>query len=247
MATQYRQFHPQDKLIFDDTTNRLIGIRLGNGAVDKFIDGVIASGLWSARPLASSVPVGAKYLATDIGTGGSEWRSDGTYWRPANGRVVLATQAGSVATPLATLAGTGAAGLFTLPVVPTIPVGMIFPGCRVRAEATVTRTAGVVGSGQFQILLGVNGTTADSAATVAINTTTSGHTWLWASVALSATNTYSAPSSNGRAPGISVTSIMVDRTANNAASALLMSIGFTATNSVGDAFALLDYQASVEG
>lgn len=49
-------------------------------------------GVWAARPSAVASGAGAKMVITDVGIGGySEWRSDGTYWRPANGCVVLAS------------------------------------------------------------------------------------------------------------------------------------------------------------
>ncbi len=103
-------------------------------------------GAWSSRPAASAVAVGAQMVITDVGVGGrSYWWSDGTYWRPVNGRVLLFQGIGSLASPISTLTLNLTAQRFTLPGGYTIPGGLIVPGSRIFAAAK-TRRIGAAGT-----------------------------------------------------------------------------------------------------
>lgn len=93
-------------------------------------------GVWASRPAASAVPAGSKMCATDVGVGGySEWVSDGTYWRPVNGSVLLFEDRGSVASPIASLTGDGVSTQigFVIPNASSVrmPAGMAFVGSRI--------------------------------------------------------------------------------------------------------------------
>lgn len=50
----------------------------------------VYAGTWANKPSATLYPTGTRIYISDIGMGGSDWVSDGTRWKPLNGRVVLA-------------------------------------------------------------------------------------------------------------------------------------------------------------
>ena len=79
---------------------------------------------WAGRPPVSAVPAGTELQVTDYAN--QKWINDGTYWRPAQGRVII----GNSVTPSVV---TGAADMmFTLPTnFKRIPAGMLIPGSRV--------------------------------------------------------------------------------------------------------------------
>lgn len=80
--------------IYDfDPPNALVASLPTYTAPVASIDNSVYRGSWSGRPAASSVSVGTQITITDLGVGGRSWFwSDGTYWRPINGRVLLAAQ-----------------------------------------------------------------------------------------------------------------------------------------------------------
>lgn len=72
---------------------------------------------------------GAVQKFSDIGTGGSLFVSDGTYWRPLGGSVCLLNRVGSPASPVASITSVGAALLFGAPLAGIrIPAGLLIPG-----------------------------------------------------------------------------------------------------------------------
>lgn len=100
------------------------------------LSGFAYSGVWANRPIASSVPARTKIAITDVGVGGySEWFSDGTYWKPVNGSLLLFRDRGTVAAPLATITGDGVLTIatFAIPNAASllIPAGMCYPGSRI--------------------------------------------------------------------------------------------------------------------
>lgn len=79
-------------------------------------------GVWATRPDATGVPAGTVIAITDVGTGGySQWYSDGTYWRPMNGCVVLHT----MTTPLQSASTVNPSLDYPIYVA---PAGLFFPG-----------------------------------------------------------------------------------------------------------------------
>src|SRR5574343_72124 len=90
-----------------------------------------------------------------------QWVWDGTYWRPAQGRVTIAQQWGDYATPLAMLSAT-VAGQFTTPGGnPLIPAGMIIPHSSVRVF-TMMKKVGGTATVSFQCRIGTANNTSDS-------------------------------------------------------------------------------------
>ena len=116
---------PEGTEVFVSNCNGNIA-RLING-VWRYISPFIVT--WVTRPPVNSVPVGTEIQVTDYGN--QKWVNDGTYWRPAQGRVSVYGNVGGLASPIAVLS---AVGTFTIPGGnPKIPAGMIIPGMRVCA------------------------------------------------------------------------------------------------------------------
>lgn len=201
---------------------------------------------WATRPDPTTMPVGSEITITDLGRGGSRWRSDGTNWRPAGGRVTLYQRAGSVAAPINTWAATGAAGLFTLPESLVIPQGLLAPYARLTISAWVQRVSGAVGAANVMITLGTLNTATDPAATFLTNGAANANAWPVATVTTVDGTAFVGPNGTGKAIGTSGAAVPTDRAQSNAANPLYVNIGFNATNSVGDTFALLDYQIVLE-
>ena len=133
---------PEGTEIFISDCNGNIA-RLVNGAW-RYISPFIVA--WASRPAANTVPVGTEIQVTDYAN--QKWVSDGTVWRPAQGRVLIGQQYGKVSQPLATLNNT-AQGYFTIPGGnPRIKAGMIVPNSRVYLEA-LTRKDGAGGPAGF--------------------------------------------------------------------------------------------------
>ena len=113
---------------------------------------------WTGRPDAGLVSAGTELQVTDYAN--QKFISDGTYWRPAQGRALIYSKtADSISTPIATLS---AAGVFALPGgSPVIPAGMIAPQTKVCAVAQFRKygSSGTVAAG---VRLGTSGTTSDS-------------------------------------------------------------------------------------
>lgn len=109
------------------------------GGLGRFV----YEGSWAGRPAAGAVPVGSWIRITSgFGATGRTgvFETDGTYWRPLNGRVSLAAMGLPRSTPLASAIGNGAQQLFTLPSNILVPAGMMFPGARICAAAVFQRT-----------------------------------------------------------------------------------------------------------
>ena len=119
--------------------------------------------LWANRPAAASVP-GQTVRFTDVGSSaaGSHWVSDGTNWRPVGGRVLLASQSGSVAVPVSSVTGT-TGSMFTLPGGNVkVPAGMIVPGAASFVIKPTVRRIGANATGNFNIAIGTTQSAADS-------------------------------------------------------------------------------------
>ena len=126
--------------------------------------GAAGSGvLWADRPSAAS-NTGQVITVTDVGSR-SRWTSDGTYWRPQNGRVLLysrAVQGDPTTTSITSLTGNSTSQSFTLPVEMLIPAGVMnYPSAVLRLNA-MFRRVGVAGA-TGNVLISVS-TTANGAA-----------------------------------------------------------------------------------
>lgn len=138
----------------------------GTGVLDpNNIENFLGYFTWAQRPNAATVPVRSRFCCTDVGVGGmSCWWSDGTYWRPINGRVLLYQQSSLLASPITTLTGNGAAQDFILPdgaaatggTGLAIPVGMLPVGATIVAAGLMRRLGNGGVSGNGLVKLGSN-------------------------------------------------------------------------------------------
>jgi hypothetical protein len=121
-------------------------------------------GVWSGRPAATSVSVGTQMVVTDVGVGGrSYWWSDGTSWRPANGRVRLYGVPGSVTTPAASFNSGGAIQVISTQPDIKVPAGMMVAGSKITVEALLNRTiSGSAGTARIGGGFGTAKSTADT-------------------------------------------------------------------------------------
>lgn len=128
--------------------------RLING-VWRYISPFIVA--WASRPAANAVPVGTELQVTDYGN--QKWVSDGTYWRPAQGRVLLTQKVGSLTAPIAAIQSVS--GVFAIPGGgPLIPVGMLVPNSKLGIQAEMRKTTGA-GTFTANIWIGTAGATTD--------------------------------------------------------------------------------------
>lgn len=108
---------------------------------------------WANRVAPSVAGIGAQFWA-DLGNSRPPalMRSDGTNWRPVNGQIQLLRAVGSVATPIATYVGNGAAQFFTISN-NRIPANLIIPGSRLYGEVLTRRigAGGVATTGRVGI------------------------------------------------------------------------------------------------
>lgn len=115
---------------------------------------------WATKPSAAG-NLGKVIRISDVGTGsgGSMWISDGAYWRPLGGSVVLAQRCGAPGYPITQ--NTGATDfLFTLPAPVVVPANMLIPGeSQMEAECWVRRV-GATATASLRMYLGVNGSAA---------------------------------------------------------------------------------------
>lgn len=125
---------------------------------------------WAGRPPVGLVPVGTEIQVTDYAN--QKWISDGAYWRPAQGRVLLAQKARTNATALAVVSNSAAAQ-FTLPGGnPKVPAGMVIPGSKLRVEAGAVKS-GASSTYGFAARLGKTGITANDLAMGSVASTIS--------------------------------------------------------------------------
>ncbi len=212
-------------------------------AVQALVSGVGI--LWADRPTAAAAGNGALQWFSDIG-GGSLWRSDGTNWRPANGRTRLYAKNGLIAAPLATLTGV-TSGVFTLPETLTIPAGLIAPHSAVWGNFEIFRT-GATATALVQWRIGTAGTTSDSIVYQSSMSATTNHQSRSYSAAKFGTETdrFFAPNSSNMNGGGSQAA-GADRTTNvNTAAAMYATVDLSSANAA-DTFSLIAYSLWIEG
>lgn len=186
----------------------------------------------------------AEVFAWDVGQKGIYLVSDGTYWRPRDGRQLLFQRFGDITAPLDTK--TGAATLiFTLPQTLLIPGGLIAPHSRLDIRAEVRRTT-ATGGATLNLRLGTAGTTADQAIYSATLVGTAGLTAQInqsARFGSAATRYTSMNNTNQNAQG----NTLVERTTNvNTANDMRVTIDLGGAN-VADTFTLIGYSVYLEG
>lgn len=205
--------------------------------------GEVEVATWADLPAAGSVTVGRTYTVLSTG-----WRvySDGTCWRPANGRALIAQRSGSLPSPIATVTGV-TSGDFTLPVIPTIPAGMLSaPHSRLLVNALIRRTTGTA-IATVQVRIGTAGTAADPsmmALTMSAGANLDLRVDAFAHFS-GATTSYS--STSWAPPNGTATGAQTNRSTNiDTAAAMSVSIGVTTANTA-DSFSLIYYGVWVEG
>lgn len=114
---------------------------------------------WATKP-AASANLNQTIFISDVGVGGgSHWRSDGTYWRPVGGSVLLAMGSGSLASPIQSI--TGVTGATFTSAQPTVPAGLLIPGAQLEVMSHVRRI-GANGTANYNIAIGTAGTASDA-------------------------------------------------------------------------------------
>lgn len=219
------------------------GIELSAGSVE--IPTIGSSYTWLGKPSASLMS-GKTVRITDLNN--TLWISDGTVWRPLNGRAVIAFGSGSMATPLATVAA--APGKLTLPAGANvisgsvlIPANLLAAGFSVEASVKLRKT-GTGGTWAAAARIGTANAIGDSAL---VNTsgpaTTLNDVWL---LGQCSTISSSVMLSTGfSAPNSPTTSSFVDRNTNiNTASDMYVSV-FVTTLNAADSVALQAYEVAI--
>lgn len=209
--------------------------------------------LQAAYPNASAtlaaLPAGTRAYVTDWA---AEFVPDptGAFWRPTSGRLSLAYYAGAQASPVATLNGSGATQLFTLPATITIPANLLRAGCRVGVSMTAKRTtlAGAPGAGSLRAYVGTAGTSSDAIAAILTLSATLNLVGLIYMEATVASSTVIRRTGSGAARDSSTqtgTDVVDDSTNVNTASAMNVSFGISAGFVSGDVVQLYEAGAWV--
>ena len=203
------------------------------------------SHLWAARPAAAGNS-GQVIRVSDVGTGlgGSHWVSDGTYWRPVGGSVVIAAQSGSLATPVSSFTGV-TSSQFTPVKQPVIPAGMLIPTqSSIEIEASFRRT-GATATATINVHLGTAKTSGDNpaysftfAATNLLDMLANPSVFVAETGRVSTTNWQTRGGSGN-------TSVTIDRTGNiNTAAEMGITFSISSANAA-DSFALIGYKVRV--
>lgn len=201
---------------------------------------------WAGRPAVGLVPAGTELQATDYNN--QTWVSDGTYWRPAQGRVIIKDLFGLVATGghIAQISGT-TAGLFAIPGECKIPAGMIIPHSRLYVQADGIKS-GSNGTASFIVYIGTTNSASDSLAVnqgVSIGNNTNALTTSAARFG-TATDRYNSRSWQGEGVSSASQSSMSDRIGNvNTNADMFVNVGVAVANAA-DVFNLIVLQVVLE-
>lgn len=198
-------------------------------------------------PSAATAGAGTLQRASDIGN--ALFRSDGTNWRPFNGRqVIYQAGASSLASPCATLTGNGTAQYFVLPTPALLPATLLFSGLVVEAGGVIQKRGthtGVVRIGLATSAAGAGAVIAVSAAANAADAS-----WVRGSVEMKVAAAgffTTGPASEYGSFGTSTSASLVDRSDANILSAdryVVIGIEATYTDSAAN---LVDYWVALRG
>ena len=203
---------------------------------------------WAGKPAAAAGNLGLVIRVTDLN--GTLWKSNGTNWRPVNGRAVIAKSAGSIASPLVSLSG--APGQLVLPAASgvssgavIIPASVLLPGMGIEVSAKLRKT-GTGGTWSGAVRVGTANASGDSG--ILSNTgaaTTNNDLWMFGeadvvSPTLLATTAFATPNSP-------TTGAFVDRN-TNINTALPMYVGiWVGSLNAADTVALMSYEIALVG
>ena len=194
----------------------------------SFISSRVIVATFATLPAASAVAIGTQYLASDIGSGGTIFVSNGTIWRPLNGQAIIGQSGASVSKT----GDTNENGCATI----TIPANMLTANGRLEVWTLWTYTNSINNKTlrvRFGATAGSAYTTGTQYLSVA-NTTTVTAQYITTIQNANATNSQVAMSNSGGVAGTSgaaLTTSSVDTTASSTVyvSAQLASSGETIT------------------
>lgn len=201
---------------------------------------------WANRPPVNLVPVGAELQATDYNN--QTWVCDGTYWRPAQGRVSIKYSHGQIGAPLATVQN-ATGGLLAIPGGSAkIAGGLIIPGSSVLIHSS-GRKVGSAGTAVSQATIGVSNSLADPSAqafNVSSASLTSMLTGARISFGSSKTSAFSNTWIGYGSSGGSAANIQSNMTSGiNTDADMFVNIGINSAN-VADSFELFSFEVWLE-
>lgn len=110
---------------------------------------------WANRPSATDNP-GATFFAMNLGVAGALMRSDGTAWRPLNGRLLMLLQAAAITTVANTTEQVfGAAQV-------VFPAGLLLVGAQIQIPSGGLGKSNNADTSSLRFRFGTAGTTADA-------------------------------------------------------------------------------------
>lgn len=162
-----RQICQNDSLLFD-TAGNIVGLQSGVTDARVLFPGSYG---FSIGELSAAKCSGLAARFNGVGPAGSVVLvSDGTAWRPQNGRAVLYQTGGtSLAAPAATLTGNAATQYFTLPAAMKLPLGLLFSGAKLRFEVLGQKLGTHTGVWRIGLATAADGTGYTQLATITSN------------------------------------------------------------------------------
>lgn len=198
---------------------------------------------WVGRPPVGLVPAGTELQVTDYAN--QQFISDGSAWRPAQGRILLAQKSADGSAALATISGV-TSGEFAI-TKPVIKAGMIPANSKIRVEGMVAK-AGTAGNFVPAVYFGkTNSMSTDPAiGSVGVTITNDGSGTRWDMLACFGTST-SMFLRSGNTPPQGQGSGNIYSQATNVDTAVDMFITFAIVNgNAADTFALKSYSVWLE-
>ena len=202
---------------------------------------------WTNRPPVNLVPVGAELQVTNYNN--QKWISDGTYWRPAQGVVVLYDLFGlnDGTGHIAQIAG-ATSGTFAIPGGLKIPESMILNGTKISVQVEAAKV-GANGTANFSVTLGIlNSASGGVMSSISVPSAT-GSQMFASCAARFGVSTTKFNTRNSLGEGVtqaSPSTIMYDRTNNiNTAADMWINVNINSANA-GDAFNLIGIQVKLE-
>jgi hypothetical protein len=196
---------------------------------------------------ASNPPVGT--IAEIVDLRYSRFYFDGTRLRPSGGRQTLYMRQGSLAAPLATMTGNGAAQTFTLPGSLLIPANLIGPDMKIYVEVIIKRGGTAQGFTQVVCLGTANTCVSDQSFVGATIANVDGNEIRLFGAAQFFNSTTGFLSMGTLVPNSPTTAQQILKTTQvNTAADMYVSIGCSTTNFISpDVSNLISYHVWIEG
>lgn len=165
-----RLIRPQDSFLFDSLGN-LVGLQSGASDTRVLFPGSYS---FSIGELSAAKCSGIAARFSGVGPSGNiVMVSDGTNWRPQNGRAVLyQSGATNLAAPAATLTGSGATQYFSLSTPMRLPLGLLYAGAKLRIEVLGQKAGTHTGVWRVGLATAADGTGYTQIATLTSNAAT---------------------------------------------------------------------------